>query len=109
MIESSRVEPPRPKAVRNPPLAYLWKEHRMLKLIKRFRREEEGAALAEYGMLVGLIAVICVAAVTLLGTDVSGAFRAIAVALSAICDGSAFAVGRGAATRGPRQRPGLPR
>ena len=37
----------------------------MLQLINRFRQDEEGAALVEYGMLVGLIAVICVAAVTL--------------------------------------------
>ena len=35
----------------------------MRKLIIRFRREEEGAALVEYGMLVGLIAVICVVGV----------------------------------------------
>ena len=56
----------------------------MRKLINRFRRDEEGAALVEYGMLVGLIAVICVAAVTLLGKDVSNAFSAIADSLSAI-------------------------
>jgi pilus assembly protein Flp/PilA len=53
----------------------------MRKLINRFRREEEGAALVEYGMLVGLIAVICVVAVTTLGTEVSSAFSAIAAAL----------------------------
>ena len=56
----------------------------MRKLINRFRRDEEGAALVEYGMLVGLIAVICVAAVTLLGTEVSSAFSTIASALSSI-------------------------
>ena len=56
----------------------------MRKLINRFRRDDEGAALVEYGMLVGLIAVICVVAVTTLGTEVSTAFSAIAAALSAI-------------------------
>ena len=56
----------------------------MRKLINRFRRDEEGAALVEYGMLVGLIAVICIAAVTLLGQEVSGAFTAISNALSTI-------------------------
>ena len=50
----------------------------LLKLINRFRRDEEGAALVEYGMLVGLIAVICVVAVTLLGKEVSNAFSMIA-------------------------------
>ena len=56
----------------------------MRKLINRFRRDEEGAALVEYGMLVGLIAVICIGAVTLLGQEVSSAFSSIASALSAI-------------------------
>ena len=56
----------------------------MRKIINRFRRDDEGAALVEYGMLVGLIAVICVVAVTTLGTEVSTAFSVIAAALSAI-------------------------
>jgi pilus assembly protein Flp/PilA len=55
----------------------------MHKLIDRFRREQKGAALVEYGLLVGLIAVICVVAVTTLGTEVSTAFSNIASALSA--------------------------
>ena len=49
----------------------------MRKLIDRFRRDDEGAALVEYGMLVGLIAVICVVAVTTLGTEVSNGFSAV--------------------------------
>ena len=53
-------------------------------LINRFRRDDEGAALVEYGMLVGLIAVICVVAVTALGTEVSAAFSNIAAGLSAL-------------------------
>jgi len=56
----------------------------MRKLINRFRRDDEGAALVEYGMLVGLIAVICIVAVTALGTEVSAAFSTIAASLSAI-------------------------
>jgi pilus assembly protein Flp/PilA len=56
----------------------------MRKLIDRVRRDEEGAALVEYGMLVGLIAVICVAAVTLLGNEVSIAFSKIADQLSVL-------------------------
>jgi pilus assembly protein Flp/PilA len=56
----------------------------MNKLLDRFRREEEGAALVEYGMLVGLIAVICVVAVIALGTDVSTAFSTIASALAGL-------------------------
>jgi pilus assembly protein Flp/PilA len=56
----------------------------MQKLINRLRRDDEGAALVEYGMLVGLIAVICVVAVTTLGTEVSAAFSNIASALSSL-------------------------
>lgn len=56
----------------------------MHRVIDRLRREEEGAALVEYGMLVGLIAVICVVAVTTLGTEVSAAFSNIASALTGI-------------------------
>ena len=56
----------------------------VLQLINRFRRDDEGAALVEYGMLVGLIAVICVVAVTTLGTEVSAAFSKIASSLSTI-------------------------
>ena len=56
----------------------------VVQLINRFRRDTEGAALVEYGMLVGLIAVICVVAVTTLGTEVSTAFSKIASALSGL-------------------------
>jgi pilus assembly protein Flp/PilA len=56
----------------------------LVQLINRFRRDEEGAALVEYGLLVGLIAVICIAAVTLLGQEVSTAFSIIASDLAKI-------------------------
>jgi pilus assembly protein Flp/PilA len=55
----------------------------MYKLVDRFRRDQQGAALAEYGLLVALIAVICVVAVTALGTQVSTAFSMIASDLAA--------------------------
>jgi pilus assembly protein Flp/PilA len=55
----------------------------LLQLINRFRRDENGAALAEYGLLVALIAVVCVVAVTALGTNISTAFSKIASAIGA--------------------------
>jgi pilus assembly protein Flp/PilA len=55
----------------------------LLRLIDRLRRDEQGAALVEYGILVGLIAVICIAAVTIIGTQVSVAFSNIASSLTA--------------------------
>jgi pilus assembly protein Flp/PilA len=53
----------------------------LLQLLNRFRNDEEGAALVEYGMLVGLIAVVCILAVTTLGTTVNAVFGAINTAL----------------------------
>ena len=56
----------------------------LLQLISRFRRDEEGAALVEYGMLVGLIAVVCIVAVTTLGKQISDVFSTIVADLSGI-------------------------
>ena len=44
-------------------------------------KNEEGAALVEYGLLVGLIAVVSVGAVTTLGATISGYFANINAAL----------------------------
>jgi pilus assembly protein Flp/PilA len=52
-----------------------------MKGIKRFFRDEEGAALVEYGLLVGLIAAVCVLVVTTLGTTIKGYFTTINSAL----------------------------
>ena len=46
----------------------------MLNLIKRFVREEEGAMMVEYGLMVALIALVCIGAVTLLGGNLSTLF-----------------------------------
>jgi pilus assembly protein Flp/PilA len=54
----------------------------MLRPIDRLRRDQKGAALVEYGILVGLIAVICIASVAIIGTQVSTAFSVIASALT---------------------------
>ena len=59
------------------------KESRMQKLIKRFRRDEDGAALVEYGMLVGLIAVVCVLTIKALGQTISEYFSYISSELPA--------------------------
>ncbi len=53
----------------------------MKKFFKKFRRSEEGATMVEYGLMVALIAVICIGAVTLLGVSVEATFQAIAAAV----------------------------
>jgi pilus assembly protein Flp/PilA len=52
----------------------------MTKLL-RFFREEEGVTAIEYGLIAALIAVVIIAAVTTVGTDLRGVFNTIAGAL----------------------------
>ena len=46
--------------------------------MRRFFHREEGATMVEYGLMVALIAVVCLAAVTLLGTNINAVFAQIA-------------------------------
>jgi pilus assembly protein Flp/PilA len=43
----------------------------------KFARDEEGASLVEYGLLLSLVAVVCVAAITALGTSISTMFSSL--------------------------------
>jgi len=54
----------------------------MRTLMNRLRSDEEGAALIEYGMLVGLIAVVCVVAIQLLGTQMNTVFTNLTTLLA---------------------------
>jgi len=47
----------------------------------RLPQGEKGQDAAEYALLIALIAIVIIAAVTLLGLDISSVFDAIAVAL----------------------------
>ena len=55
----------------------------MVKQIVRFMREEDGATAVEYGLMVALIAVVIIAAVSLLGTNLSAKFNQVALAIGA--------------------------
>ena len=46
-----------------------------LDLKERFRNEDRGATAVEYGLLVGLIAVVIIVAVSALGTNLTGLFN----------------------------------
>lgn len=59
----------------------------MEKLI-RFFKDEEGATAVEYGLMVALIAVVIIAAVQLLGTNLSTKFSNVASAVGAAGAGS---------------------
>jgi pilus assembly protein Flp/PilA len=49
----------------------------MLSFVKNFVREEEGATMVEYGLMVALIAVVCIVAVTAIGTNLSTMFTEV--------------------------------
>ncbi len=51
-------------------------------LFKRFMVEEEGQGLVEYALIIGLIAVVAIAALSASGTSVSKIFGSISSKLS---------------------------
>ena len=48
------------------------------KAVSSFAANEEGAALAEYGILVAFIAIVAIVAVTFFGSKISAKFSALA-------------------------------
>jgi pilus assembly protein Flp/PilA len=50
-----------------------------MKKLMNFFKDEEGATMVEYGLMVALIAVVCIVAVALLGTNLSTKFNTVAV------------------------------
>jgi pilus assembly protein Flp/PilA len=50
----------------------------MIKKLISFFKDEEGASMVEYGLLVALIAVVCLAAVALIGTNLNLVFTKVA-------------------------------
>ncbi|HUE70042.1 MAG TPA: Flp family type IVb pilin [Pirellulaceae bacterium] len=52
-----------------------------MKSMMKFLRQEEGATMVEYGLMVALIAVVCIAAVTLIGGNLNTVFNTIATAI----------------------------
>ena len=48
----------------------------------KFASDEEGASMVEYGLLVALIAVVCIAAVGLIGTRLDAKFDTVGNSLS---------------------------
>ena len=49
----------------------------MLKLMKRFLREEDGVTAIEYGLIAALIAVVIIVGVTLVGGSLNNIFDLI--------------------------------
>ena len=53
-----------------------------MKRLNFLLRDEKGATAIEYGLIAGLIAVVIIAAVTLVGEDLDGMFDYIATSLT---------------------------
>jgi pilus assembly protein Flp/PilA len=49
--------------------------------VKKFVNGEEGATMVEYGLMLALIAVICLTAVTTVGTGAKGMFTSVGASL----------------------------
>ena len=47
---------------------------RIKSIARQFIRDEEGATMVEYGLMLALIAVVCILAVTLVGNETNNTF-----------------------------------
>ena len=52
-----------------------------MNFIKKFIREEDGVTAIEYGLIAALIAVVIIASVTIVGTQLRAVFTSIGTAL----------------------------
>jgi pilus assembly protein Flp/PilA len=50
----------------------------MLKLINKFRKDEDGASLIEYSLLVGLISVVIIVSITAISTNLKTIWSTLA-------------------------------
>jgi pilus assembly protein Flp/PilA len=58
-----------------------WQQHCAPYLRAKFGRDERGASLVEYALLVALIAVICIVAIAFLGKSASSKFSSVGSAV----------------------------
>jgi pilus assembly protein Flp/PilA len=60
----------------------LIKEHyQMFSVLRNVLRDDEGATMVEYGVMVALIAAVCIAVITTLGQKVNNAFSTVNASL----------------------------
>jgi pilus assembly protein Flp/PilA len=55
----------------------------IVQFIQKFVRDEEGVTAIEYGLIAALIAVVIIASVQLVGTELQVVFGAVSTALAA--------------------------
>jgi pilus assembly protein Flp/PilA len=54
---------------------------KLIAVAKSFVAGEEGATMVEYGLMVALIAAVCIAVVTALGTNIQAKFQSVSNAI----------------------------
>lgn len=52
--------------------------HKIKNLTSRLWAQEDGATAIEYGLIAGLVAIVIIAGLTLVGTDLSNMFNQVA-------------------------------
>ena len=53
----------------------------MFQKLINFFKDEEGATMVEYALMLALIAIVCIAAVTIVGTSASSVFQSSSEAI----------------------------
>jgi pilus assembly protein Flp/PilA len=53
-----------------------------MNLMKRLCKEEEGQGMVEYGLILALVAIVVIAALTLLGPKIANMFNKVSTSLS---------------------------
>ena len=56
--------------------------------VQRFVKDEEGVTMVEYGLIAALIAVVCVLAIQLIGTNLDLVFDKIGACLGSVVGGA---------------------
>jgi pilus assembly protein Flp/PilA len=65
----------------------------MTSFLRNLWSDESGATMVEYALMVALIAIVCIAAVSLLGTQIRGVFQSSAGTLAAASEEACVANG----------------
>jgi pilus assembly protein Flp/PilA len=60
---------------------------KLFKLVNEVRKDEEGAAMAEYVVLLGIVVAVGTLVLTQFGTAIKGKFAAVCVLLGGACAG----------------------
>jgi pilus assembly protein Flp/PilA len=67
------------EASRQKPLTGVWTMRQLTKKFVEFMKKEDGPTAVEYAVMLALIVVVCIAAITTVGTNANNTFSSIAV------------------------------